>query len=253
MTRNDGAMPDERSRLIAEVRARVEMEQAFGADVYRRGETAPSIAPAPRQAVAAVGGEDAQKREELETLRPAIETCRLCSLCDTRTNVVFGVGRSDARLMFVGEAPGRDEDRQGEPFVGRAGKLLTKMIIAMGLSREEVFIGNILKCRPPDNRTPTLEEMAVCLPYIIRQIEIIQPEIVCALGATALKGLLGDPRAAISRMRGKFIDWHGIRLMPTYHPAYLLRSPGEKRKVWADLQLIMAELGLPPKPGQAGG
>ena len=251
MTRNDAATPDERSRLIAEVRARVEMEQAFGADVYRCGESAPCVSPPPGKAAAPAGDEDAEKRAGLEALRPAVETCRLCSLCDTRTNVVFGVGRSDARLMFVGEAPGRDEDRQGEPFVGRAGKLLTKMIIAMGLSREEVFIGNILKCRPPDNRTPTLEEMGVCMPYIVRQIEIIRPEIVCALGATALKGLLGDPRAAISKMRGKFLDWQGIRLMPTYHPAYLLRSPGEKRKVWADLQLIMAELGLPAAPEPA--
>ncbi len=252
MTRNDAATPDERSRLIAEVRARVEMEQAFGADVYRCGESAPCVSTPPHRAAAAAGDEDAEKRAELETLRPAIEACRLCSLSETRTNVVFGVGRADARLMFVGEAPGRDEDKQGEPFVGRAGKLLTKMIIAMGLSREEVFIGNILKCRPPDNRTPTLEEMSVCMPYIIRQIEVIKPEIVCALGATALKGLLGDRRAAISKMRGKFLDWQGIRLMPTYHPAYLLRSPGEKRKVWADLQLIMAELGLPPAPEQAG-
>jgi len=251
MTRSSDGTPDERSRLIAEVRTRVEMEQAFGADVYRCGESAPCAPDAARPAApaaAVVEGEDAGKRSELEALRPTVETCRRCSLCETRTNVVFGVGQSGARLMFVGEAPGRDEDAQGEPFVGRAGKLLTKMIIAMGLSREEVFIGNILKCRPPDNRTPTLEEMAVCLPYIVRQIEIIQPEIVCALGATALKGLLRDPRAAISRMRGKFIDWQGIRLMPTYHPAYLLRSPGEKRKVWEDLQLIMQELGLPQPP-----
>jgi len=156
--------------------------------------------------------------------------------------------------MFVGEAPGRDEDEQGEPFVGRAGKVLTKMVAAMGLSREEVYIGNILKCRPPDNRTPTLEEMAVCLPHILRQIKVIQPEVVCALGATALKGLLRDPRASIGRMRGKFIAWQGIKLMPTYHPAYLLRSPGEKHKTWEDIQKIVAELGLPlPDRSRPGG
>jgi len=149
--------------------------------------------------------------------------------------------------MFVGEAPGHDEDVTGEPFVGRAGQLLTKMIEAMGLTRDDVYIGNILKCRPPENRTPTLSEMAVCLPTILRQIEIIDPEIVCALGATALKGLLGDPGISIGRMRGRFIDWHGRKLMPTYHPAYLLRSPGEKGKTWSDLQKIMAELGLRPR------
>ena len=159
---------------------------------------------------------------------------------------MFGTGRADARLMFVGEAPGRDEDKQGEPFVGRAGKLLTKMIVAMELRREDVYICNILKCRPPDNRAPNVTEMAVCLPYILRQIKIIQPEIVCALGATALKGLLRDPGVSIGKMRGRFLEWNGIKLMPTYHPAYLLRSPGEKRKTWEDLQKVMAELGLPP-------
>jgi DNA polymerase len=152
--------------------------------------------------------------------------------------------------MFVGEAPGADEDRLGEPFVGRAGQLLTKMIRAMGLERSDVYIGNILKCRPPDNRTPTIDEMAVCMPYILKQIEIIDPEIVCALGATALKGLLRDPGVSISRMRGKFVDWNGRKLMPTFHPSYLLRSPGEKEKVWEDLQQIMGVLGLkdPRKP-----
>ncbi len=244
---------DERRKLIAEVRARVEMEQLFGADVYRHDPDAAAAvaaapaAPAPAAARAPehIEGEDADKRRELEALRPTVETCQNCHLWESRTNAVFGTGKSDARLMFIGEAPGRDEDEQGEPFVGRAGKLLTRMILAMGLSREEVFIGNVLKCRPPDNRTPTLEEMAVCLPYLMRQIEIIGPEIICALGATALKGLLRDPRASIGKMRGRFIDWNGIRVMPTYHPAYLLRSPGEKAKVWEDLQVIMKELRLP--------
>lgn len=238
---------DDRRRLIAEVRARVEMEQWFGADVYplAAAERTPAAARPAAQPAARVVAEDTEKRRELEVLRLAVEACHQCGLCETRTNVVFGVGKSDARLMFVGEAPGRDEDEQGEPFVGQAGKVLTKMIVAMGLSREEVYIGNILKCRPPDNRTPTLEEMAICLPHIVRQIKVIQPEIVCALGATALKGLLRDPRAAIGRMRGKFISWQGIKLMPTYHPAYLLRSPGEKHKTWEDLQKIVAELGLP--------
>ena len=249
---NSDLTADDRHRLIAEVRARVEMEQRFGADVYpvdAAAHTPAAVRPAARPAPRVVA-EDPEKRRELEVLHSAVEACHQCGLCETRTNVVFGAGKSDARLMFVGEAPGRDEDEQGEPFVGRAGKVLTKMIVAMGLIREEVYIGNILKCRPPDNRTPTLEEMAVCLPHILRQIKVIQPDVVCALGATALKGLLRDPRAAIGRMRGKFIAWEGIKLMPTYHPAYLLRSPGEKHKTWEDLQNIVAELGL-PLPGRS--
>lgn len=239
------SQPSQREQLIEELRARVELEQWFGADLYR----APVETSAPRPASKVVtprGEEDPDKRRELEELRRSVEDCHQCSLGETRNKFVFGTGRADARLMFVGEAPGRDEDRQGEPFVGRAGKLLTRMIRAMGLEREDVFIGNILKCRPPENRTPTLTEMAVCLPYILQQVDIIQPEVVCALGATALKGLLRDPRAAIGRMRGKFIEWRGTKLMPTYHPAYLLRSPGEKRKSWDDLQKVMKELGLPP-------
>jgi DNA polymerase len=182
----------------------------------------------------------------LDELHRTIEACHQCTLHETRNKFVFGEGKSDARLVFVGEAPGREEDRTGRPFVGRAGALLSRMIKAMGLKREDVFIGNILKCRPPDNRTPTLAEMAVCLPYILQQIDIIEPEIVCALGATALKGLLRDPRASIGRMRGKLQDWRGRKLIATYHPAYLLRSPGDKRKTWEDLQRIMKELGLPP-------
>jgi len=238
---------DGREQLISELKAHVEMEQWFGADVCRSAEEASTPARSRPAAGAATGhpGEDAEKRQELEELRLAIEDCHRCPLGETRNKFVFGEGRADARLMFVGEAPGREEDRQGRPFVGRAGGLLTRMIKAMGLERGDVFIGNILKCRPPENRTPTLAEMAVCLPYIMQQIRIIQPEIVCALGATALKGLLRDPRASISRMRGKFIQWEGLKLMPTYHPAYLLRSPGEKRKSWEDVQKMMAELDLP--------
>jgi len=238
---------DAREQLISELKAHVEMERWFGADVCRSAAGVPGPARSRPAAEEATGrpGEDPEKRRELEELRLAIEECHRCPLGETRNKFVFGEGRSDARLMFVGEAPGREEDRQGRPFVGRAGQLLTRMIKAMGLDRRDVFIGNILKCRPPENRTPTLAEMAVCLPYIMQQIRIIRPEIVCALGATALKGLLRDPRASISRMRGKFINWEGLKLMPTYHPAYLLRSPGEKRKSWEDVQKMMAELGLP--------
>jgi uracil-DNA glycosylase len=247
--------PEEREKLIAELKAHVEMERWFGGDLYRSTDatvTSPASAPAPtthspkpQEPAPLSPNEDPEKRRLLEELRQKIQDCQECALGETRTKFVFGTGRADARLMFVGEAPGRDEDLQGEPFVGRAGKLLTKMIEAMGLQRADVYIGNILKCRPPDNRTPSVAEMAVCLPYIRQQIEIIEPEVVCALGATALKGLLGDPSVAIGKMRGRFLEWNGLKLMPTYHPAYLLRSPGEKRKTWADLQKIMVELGLP--------
>ena len=243
---NAEKQPGEREQLINELRAHVELEQWFGGDVFRSADVPP--APAPRASglghAGARPGEDPEKRTKLDELRRTIESCHQCSLGETRNKFVFGAGRADARLVFVGEAPGREEDKQGEPFVGRAGQLLTKMIRAMGLDRDDVFIGNILKCRPPENRTPTLTEMAVCLPYLLQQIDIIEPEIVCALGATALKGLLRDPTAAIGRMRGKFISWRGRKLMPTYHPAYLLRSPGEKQKTWEDLQKIMGELGL---------
>ena len=241
---------DEREQLLAELTAHIEMEQWFGADVYRSVPTPPPALPKHTESEMpeAHPDEDPEKRRRLEELRQRIQDCHQCPLGATRNRFVFGEGRADARLLFVGEAPGRDEDIQGRPFVGRAGKLLTRMIEAMGLERGDIYIGNILKCRPPENRTPTLSEMGVCLPYILEQTRIIQPEVVCALGATALKGLLRDAGASITRMRGRFLDWQGIKLMPTYHPAYLLRAPGEKRKAWEDLQKIMAHLGL-PMPG----
>jgi DNA polymerase len=243
---------EERDRIIAELRAHAELRRWFGAEVYRaaapaaRPPRAPQPAPEKAEKTVSVPGEDPEKRRRLEELRQEMKDCHHCPLAESRTHLVFGEGRADARLMFVGEAPGRDEDRTGRPFVGRAGKVLTRMIEAMGLQREDVFIGNILKCRPPGNRNPSVVEMAECMPYILKQIKIVEPEVICALGTTALKGLLHDPNAVISRMRGRFLDWRGTKLMPTYHPAYLLRSPGEKRKVWEDLQKIMAELGLPP-------
>ena len=269
MTKRTDEQPEEDTeRLIAEVAARVELERWLGAESYRPVSVTPApAAEAPKPPVAArparptgaestcepVPGEDPAKRAQLDELRHNIEDCHQCPLAASRNKFVFGAGRADARLVFIGEAPGAEEDRRGEPFVGRAGKLLTDMINAMGLTRRDVYIGNILKCRPPSNRTPTVVEMAVCLPYIIQQIQIIQPQVICALGATALKGLLRDPKASIGRMRGTFVEWRGIKMMPTYHPAYLLRSPGEKRKTWADLQKVMDELGLTgPKRDQHG-
>jgi len=174
-------------------------------------------------------------------------------LCDGRTNIVFGVGDPNAALMFVGEAPGEDEDRQGLPFVGRAGQLLTRMIAAMGRSRETVYITNIVKCRPPNNRNPQPDEIAACSPFLYQQIRAIRPKVICALGTFSARTLLGA-QAPISGLRGRFHPLpqfpDTIRVMPTYHPAYLLRSPGEKKKVWDDLQKIMTELNLPPSAAE---
>ncbi len=177
----------------------------------------------------------------LEMVRQELGDCTRCKLCSGRTQIVFGAGNPKAKLMFVGEAPGADEDEQGVPFVGRAGQLLTKMIIAMGLSREEVYIANIVKCRPPENRPPQPDEITSCQPFLLKQIEAIRPKIICALGSFASQTLLGST-TRISDLRGQFHDFHGIRLMPTFHPAYLLRNPVEKKKVWEDLQKIMKEL-----------
>jgi uracil-DNA glycosylase len=197
---------------------------------------------------------DASKYEStFAALREAALVCLRCPhLARTRTQVVFGVGNPEAELMFVGEAPGADEDAQGEPFVGRAGQLLTKIIEAMGFRREDVYIANVLKCRPDmpagvsGNRKPTPEEMKTCLPWLEKQIELIKPRVMVALGATALEGLLGAT-TAVSKVRGRWLDFHGIPVMATYHPAYLLRNQvvTEKRKVWEDMLQVLERLGKP--------
>lgn len=183
------------------------------------------------------------KIETLEMVRADIGNCRRCQLCDRRKNLVFGAGNSNARLVFVGEAPGYDEDVQGIPFVGRSGQLLTKMIQAMGLSREDVYICNILKCRPTDNRNPLPEEIISCIPFLKRQLDVIKPEVICALGGFATKALL-EKTEGITRLRGHFHDYRGVKLMPVFHPAYLLRNENKKREAWEDLQKVMAVLGL---------
>jgi DNA polymerase len=188
----------------------------------------------------------------------AMQCVRCPNLAAARTQVVFGVGNIDADLMFVGEAPGADEDAQGEPFVGAAGMLLTKMIQAMGFARGDVYIGNILKCRPDmpagssGNRKPTPAEMQTCIPYLHEQIDLIQPKVLVALGGTAVEGLLG--KSGIMKLRGQWQTYRGIPLMPTFHPAYLLRnqSNAEKRKVWEDLMAVMDKLGLPTSEKQRG-
>ena len=175
--------------------------------------------------------------ETLEDVWRDIGDCTRCGLCEGRTQVVNTHGNHNARLMFIGEAPGADEDAQGKPFVGRAGQLLTKMIEAMGMKREEVIIGNVNRCRPPGNRQPTLEEAAICRPFLFREIAVIQPEIIVVMGNTALRNLL-EVREGITRIRGKFQDFRGIKVMPTFHPAYLLRDPSKKKETWEDLKMV---------------
>lgn len=183
--------------------------------------------------------------EVLRKIREEIGDCTRCKLCQERTHIVFGVGNPRARLMFIGEGPGRDEDLQGEPFVGRAGQLLTRMIEAMKMKREEVYIANIVKCRPPENRYPEPEEAATCYPFLLKQIDAIRPEIIVALGNLAAQTLL-ETKKGITGLRGRFHDFHGIPLMPTFHPAYLLRNPEMKKPCWEDLKKVMAA--LPARP-----
>ncbi len=178
----------------------------------------------------------------LEDLRAAIGDCRRCKLSSGRTNLVFGVGNPRARVMFVGEGPGRDEDLQGIPFVGRAGQLLTDIITkGMGLKREDVYIANVVKCRPPENRNPEPDEVASCEPFLKKQVDLVRPKIIVALGKFAVQCLL-QSKQPITRLRGQWHEYQGIRLMPTFHPAYLLRNPGDKKLVWEDIKKVIEAL-----------
>lgn len=219
--------------------------------------TANSIAPAPPRPA---NTDPRSNAERLAEIRGPILACVKCPhLVRSRTQVVFGVGNPDAELMFVGEAPGEDEDRKGEPFVGKAGELLTKIIVAMNFRREDIYIANVLKCRPDmpagesGNRKPTTGEMETCLPYLRTQIEIIRPRALVALGATAMLGLTGDT-SPMGKLRGRWHEFDGIPLMATYHPAYLLRNQSltEKRKVWEDMLMVLERLGQPITEKQRG-
>jgi|SRR5438445_3054412 len=212
----------------------------------------PNDNAAPSASLLTAPGREA-KEAAMTELRARAMVCRKCPhLAASRMNVVFGVGDIHSPLMFVGEAPGADEDEQGEPFVGKAGQLLTRIIQTMGFAREAVYIANILKCRPDTpgqtkgNRKPTPEEMQTCLPYLLAQLDIIEPKVIVALGATAVEGLLGKC-GGITRLRGHWQEFRGVPVMPTYHPAYLLRNQalGEKRKVWEDMLLVLEKLGRP--------
>ena len=212
---------------------------------------APSAAPAPRVLPVLGGpslfeGADRVENDTLERIREDLGECERCRLHKQRNSIVFGVGNPRAELVFVGEGPGHDEDVQGLPFVGRAGKLLTQMIEAMGLQRDQVYICNVVKCRPPENRKPEDDEIATCSPYLYRQLDTIKPKAIVCLGATAAQALL-KTKDSISRYRGTWFDFRGAKLLATYHPAYLLRNPNAKGEVWKDLQKVMAYLGLKAK------
>jgi DNA polymerase len=201
------------------------------------------VAPAPPPAQNAAEGGGATGTSEWDDLQRIAMACTKCRLAKTRTQVVYGVGNPNADLMFIGEAPGRDEDLQGKPFVGRAGALLTDIIKAMKLTRDDVYIANVIKCRPPENRNPEPDELDACRPFIRRQIELIKPKVIVTLGRFALQSLM-EKGFSITAARGSWLDYNGVKVMPTYHPAYLLRNPAAKKDVWQDMKKVMAELAI---------
>lgn len=248
----------ELASLISAVKTRIEIERGFGIDTIVLPKTSNAVNlsllnhPVKDKFVRdsmdeeSIGGQtfmdEKEKRTKLlEKLRQEMLVCHKCPLEKSRTNLVFGVGNPMADLMFVGEAPGRDEDLQGEPFVGRAGQLLNKIIKAIGMDRSDVYIANVLKCRPPGNRNPLPEEIVLCMPYLIKQIEIIKPKVLCALGTFAAQTLL-NTKAPVGTLRGKFHEYKGIPFMVTFHPAYLLRNPNDKAKVWEDMKKVRDRL-----------
>src|SRR5262249_6627587 len=244
--------------LVTAIRAQLEHQRRLGVIGYPIAEppdappgvTPAAVSPQPTRVdapqVASLFAEPGGARATtLDARRVAIGDCQRCKLAPHRTNLVFGVGNPGARLVFVGEGPGADEDAQGEPFVGRAGQLLTEIITkGMRLRRDDVYIANVIKCRPPGNRNPEPDEVDACEPFLLRQVDLIKPEVIVALGKFAAQTLLRT-KAPITQLRGRWFDYRGIRLMPTFHPAYLLRNPAEKRVVWQDIQQVMGALGLP--------
>lgn len=244
-------METELHNLITSLKDYLVELRETGVDGLPYGYVTESVAPVPAvaeelaQLETGVYSENACGGDTLEKIRLDLGDCHRCHLGGTRTNLVFGVGNEKSEIVFVGEAPGRDEDLTGEPFVGEAGQLLTKIIQAMGFSREEVYICNVLKCRPPNNRNPQTEEIEACQPFLLRQLQAISPKIVIALGTFAAQALL-QTRVPISQLRGQIHDYHGIPLMPTFHPAFLLRNPAKKREVWEDMKQVLKFLGREP-------
>ena len=216
-----------------------------------RQELEPVAPPVSRPAAVAQPATAGDAAAGLKAIAAHVAACTKCSLHATRKNTVPGQGSTAPEIMFIGEGPGADEDEQGLAFVGRAGQLLTKIIEAMGLTRDQVFIGNIVKCRPPGNRTPMPDEMQACMPFLIEQIKLLKPKVIVCLGATAARGLL-ETDTGITRLRGHWMSYQGIDVMPTYHPAYLLRNPAGKKDVWEDMKAVLARIGRqPPPPRQA--
>jgi DNA polymerase len=255
----DGLPQVEFRELVAQVRALAERQRDVGVSgtpvAGARAAVAHASVDGKAQVMAKTAAPSAPAAEScvepgtrqavtLEDLRAHIGDCQRCKLAGGRTTLVFGVGNPQADLMFVGEGPGYDEDIKGEPFVGRAGQLLTEIITkGMKLRREDVYIANVVKCRPPGNRNPEPDEIASCMPFLTRQIEIVKPRVIVALGTFAAQTLLAV-RTPITRMRGTWHDYQGIKVMPTFHPAYLLRNPSDKRLVWDDIKKVMSELGM---------
>ena len=221
-------------------------------DMTPRAKTVAQAVPSQYEVGVSAESRVADPAKALKLIREDLGDCTRCKLHKQgRKQIVFGVGNPKADLMFIGEAPGADEDEQGEPFVGRAGQLLNNMIKAMGLAREQVYIANIIKCRPPGNRTPERDECETCSPFLMRQIAVIQPKVIVALGAVAAKTLLAI-NAPMSDLRGRWYDFRGTKLAVTYHPAFLLRDPRQKKEAWKDLQMVMKELGLELPKKDAG-
>jgi uracil-DNA glycosylase family 4 len=255
--------PQTKKQLVARVKYYKEMGIY---DFYRRpveegaeivlqpvGENPPvdTITPAKtKPSLAALPPTIGDKPSALKLIREDIGDCTRCRLHKGRTNLVFGVGNVNADLMFIGEGPGADEDAKGEPFVGRAGQLLNNMISAMGIKREDVYIANVVKCRPPQNRTPEKDECDTCSPFLMRQIDVIKPKVIVALGAVAAKNLLAV-NDSMANLRGRWYDFRNSKLLVTYHPAYLLRDPRQKKETWKDLQMAMKYLGLNPPAGKS--
>ena len=240
-SRSEGVSTEDPSEITGSSQPELREEMAERKSVAVRKPATESIFeilnPKPEQGVSDPVG-------ALQLIREDLGDCTRCKLHQLgRKQIVFGVGNPSAELMFVGEGPGADEDAQGEPFVGRAGQLLNNMIVAMGLKREEVYIANVVKCRPPQNRTPEPDEANTCSPFLFKQIDAIRPEVIVALGATAATYLLGQ-RQPLAGLRGRVHSWRGSKLIVTYHPAFLLRDPRQKKEAWADLQIAMRELGL---------
>jgi len=242
------------AEIAAAVAAHVEYQRSLGVPGYPRvtelrGRPDVASAETPASSGGLFADRGVSEATTLDELRGAIGDCRKCKLAPGRTNLVFGVGNPAAKLVFVGEGPGYDEDQQGEPFVGRAGKLLTEIITkGMRLRREDVYIANVVKCRPPGNRNPEPDEVESCEPFLVRQLELVRPSVIVALGKFAAQTLLRS-KTPITKLRGQWFDYQGVKLMPTFHPAYLLRNPGDKRLVWQDIQMVMRELGLPVRSG----